>query len=355
MILSWILKQAILFDARKSDLLEHFSFLVMLKLASALCLLLLSVEAFAGSPLEDKKSICAGSGFGMSKFFSGIFKNSFLGRNSNVEGRLATGGDADIENYGIGDGLFDSSVPSQCPTLAEGTLPFANYTLIVGGKLRIDSSRIFYGGVLYGEDDAIEISEMDIGTDCPFEKSNETARHVMYAWDDLVEASNKIHQLGSRGGSRSELIVPTRMYRFRMKGNTDFEMFTVQGSDLERSNGLRLVGELQENATIIIRVVRSSISRTFNFIGKEFYGKFDAYNDRILWSFSSGFHNINLSNLTWHGSILAVNANIRASYGQVYGSVFAKSWSSEADTNTTAISYVPFKGQVPEACTKVLS
>ena len=76
------------------------------------------------------------SGLGVASDYSAFILGDFHGQYSDIQGRLAVGGNATITGYSVGTGLTDS----------DGTRD----DVIVGGNIDYTNGQVFNGNVVYG-------------------------------------------------------------------------------------------------------------------------------------------------------------------------------------------------------------
>ncbi len=81
----------------------------------------------------------AGVGLGSAAPYNVLVFGNYTGMNSDVEGRLAVGGDLVLNNYSVG-----SSLPGVGVTAADGP------GLVVGGNLNWTNGQVFVGDAVYG-------------------------------------------------------------------------------------------------------------------------------------------------------------------------------------------------------------
>jgi choice-of-anchor A domain-containing protein len=274
--------------------------------------------------------------------YQALFFGDFCMRNSDVQGRLAVGGHAEIIGSGIGDRLYPSGVPDQCPNPDS-----IDYSLVVGGGLSISNSKVYFGGIAYGSDDGILINlDGSIGRNCPFTQGQVhdfAALHTGYrdiSASMATLSANAVSQIGDGGNS---------FYLF-LDNTLDVVVFQVNAADLEAVSAIKLVGSVKSSTTsIIINVVGAT---SFTMENKGLLEKFSTYAQLILWNFS-GFTSISIGSTQWLGSILAPDATFFTIAGgaEVHGSVYG--WSlacNEGDVATMQFDQFPFLGTFYVPC-----
>eukprot|EP00475_Leptophrys_vorax_P028049 TRINITY_DN402_c0_g1_i6.p1 TRINITY_DN402_c0_g1~~TRINITY_DN402_c0_g1_i6.p1 ORF type:complete len:498 (+),score=89.47 TRINITY_DN402_c0_g1_i6:54-1547(+) len=280
-------------------------------------------------------------GLGIASNYNGFFAGSFYGIKSDVQGRLGVGGDAFLQNYGVADRLFPTSTPNKCPTPSESSFALSNYSLVVGGALTISNSNIFYGGAAWGSNGGISITQTHVGSSCPFKQAS------------VLDFSSANSVLTAASGNIASVSTPTSVVatnagelQLRLNGNIDFEVFVVPASQLQSASSVKLVGTPKTGASIIIRVTGGG---QFVFKNKSLFG-FSNWAGKVLWAFDSTFSKLQITAVQWWGSILAVNADVSATQGEIHGSVFAKSWNVDHSNSIMQIDNVPYSGGVVTLC-----
>lgn len=116
------------------------------------------------------------------------------------------------------------------------------------------------------------------------------------------------------------------------------EYFTLSGSDLSSINNWSF-SNIASGATLILNVSGNAINLTGGWSG------FSAYN--VLFNFYDATA-LNLSNINFDASILAVNATVFGSSGNVSGTVVANGWNNSLTLGNNQFSSVVGTTPVPE-------
>lgn len=262
-------------------------------------------------------------------YTSGAFNAS----NSDVEGKVAAGGDVTLKSYSVGQ-----KSPGGDVLVVGGDLKFQSGTVhgdvVTGGKANFPHSgggASVNGTVSAGGGVAAtptSYSGTKSFTALPLDFTTTSA--------DLAAASAYLNSAAAQGQGALGTAVKTYGTLNLTSNATGLVFFDLNASDLVGINGLKF--NVNSAATVIINLTGQTGGTLSNY---GFQGDYQA--GQTLFNFVDAT-NLSLSGLGFYGSILAPNANITGGYGQINGSVMAQSYSGPGQLNWTA-----FKGALPTA------
>ena len=239
--------------------------------------------------------------------YNAFIFNDFTSSNTDVEGRLAVGGDADLTSYGVGN-------------KATGT----GAVLAVGGDLTATNGQA-YGDVQVGG--TINTTSFTVlGTlentspsvDFDTEEAYLKTLSATLAWLDANGLT--VYQYGG-------------VY---LQGvSSDVVVFSVDGGSLSSSWGIDLSG-VDSGTTIIINVSGTDLGLAYMGMSS-----LQAYSDNILFNFFEA-ESLSLTGVTVYGSVLAPYADVTGAGGSIYGTLVASSFASSIE-----MEYNMFTGDVP--------
>jgi len=248
--------------------------------------------------------------------------------NSDIEGRVAVGGSANLDNTGVGFSVSSSSacLPVKNPALA---------TLVVQRRLQKNGGGTWGGNIYYGLGSS-QITSQVYDPGC-FAYQNATAfnwTNIQTYWIDL---SNRLltgfdfpitGSVGYNTVSKTVTLVG--------QTSTNREVFFVDSSKIPTGGAVTWNINLPLGVdTVIINVNGTNIN--FN---SAMAPSMEALRPNILWNFYQAT-NITI-NGAFSGSILAPYAHVNAPNGLLYGQVFVRSW-----TGPLEVHYVKFTGCIP--------
>jgi choice-of-anchor A domain-containing protein len=278
-----------------------------------------------------------------SLFNTFVFED-FVCYNSDTEGRLASGGNADVSHYAIGCLVHPPTDGSAC--LAFGTYTCANASkngewvdnFVIGGDLKGVNVELKLGNVVVGGSLTSD-TNINFNDDCTVHygevvKFNE--------WRTYLET------LSTQLCERPATGVASKQYqKLTLFGtqNPDVETFNVDGSQLCSTDTTSFdIVNVNPAATVIINVRGSTLQCGNMDLGS-------SYNQQhIVYNFCTA-SSLTLFNVNWKGSILAPFADIVNPTGQLNGQVFAKSWKASGECMQQ--NWKPFEGCIPDACENI--
>jgi choice-of-anchor A domain-containing protein len=289
---------------------------------------------------------------GNAKYYAAIFSDSYFANNSAVYGRLAVGGDCQVQYWGVGEGLYvmnnGSFYHKSCPTPDTSFFSDADTSLVVNGLLTFSQSSIFNGGVQFGSVNVLDAMQVPSG--CPKQQSNSLDFSASSAvFTQLRYASDQMALLPSQGWSQASYNWDIGTLSLSLNGNVMQEYFTIQDTWLNNLTQINMYGSQKVDtagtkATIIINVLKTGMNTaifnpTFGVSG------FDDKLNYIMWNFN-GFTDITIQNAYFPGSVLAPDASFVTTIGSFKGSVFGKAWNADHTEYCAAIENKLFKGNL---------
>lgn len=269
----------------------------------------------------------------VSKTYNLYVSGGFTASGSDVEGKVAAGGDVTLQNYSIGakaaggdvlvvgdDLKFQGgTVAGDVVTGGTANFPHSGGGATVNGTVRAG------GGVA-----ATPTSYNGTGayTGLPLDFATTTA--------DLAAASSYLASAAAQSQGVLGAAVKTYGTLNLTSSATGLVFFDLNASDLVGINGLNF--NVNSAATVIINLAGQTGGTLSNY---GFLGNYQA--SRTLFNFVDAT-SLSLSGLGFYGSILAPDAAVTGAYGQINGSVMAQSYSGPGQVNLAA-----FNGALPTA------
>ncbi|WP_422012364.1 choice-of-anchor A family protein [Roseateles sp.] len=220
---------------------------------------------------------------------------------SDVEGRVAVGGNATISNYSINTKTGSSAL-------------YAGTGLTVGGNLSFTSGSI-WGGVQVGGSYAPSQSGtvkggVQSGTSVDFTAERARLAQLSQAWDAMANTGSVIDQWGT--------------LHFSAAGQS-LAVFDINASDLVKN---LQIDALAPDAQILINVHGSSVD-----FGNHGYTNFTK--GQVIFNLVDAVSV--LLNGGVNASLLAVNATVNQGWGQINGQVVVNNWNTSMQVNDAPI------------------
>jgi choice-of-anchor A domain-containing protein len=275
-------------------------------LALTFCLAVTSAQAVSLGPAGDYNVFVFGD---------------YSGSNSDVQGRLAAGGNVTLQNYGVGDKLPANS----------------GNVLVAGGDLTFTNGQIYNGNAVVGGNANLSGVGMPNGS-----VTSGASMPVDFAAerDYLTGLSNSLSQMSATGTTSTPW---GGALLFEGDNSSDLQVFNISGSELSSANTFGFVNDtpmIPSDATLVFNISGSSVGMG-NFDMQGFRNLLDESWDNVLFNFYEA-ETLDLFNIGIYGSILAPLADLNTSYGQINGTVVANSWKGPMQVNNT-----PFDGDTP--------
>jgi|GEM_PF-2739608 len=267
---------------------------------------------------DPEPEVCeAGTGLGVATDFNVFSIGDFSGLNSDTEGRLAVGGNADLMNYSVG-------------LLASGE--WTN-SLIVGGDLDFTNGQVNNGnGVVGGAATLTSVGGNPItdGVD-PLPVDFATAAGELEALSDLYAS---FAPNGSAAFTDSTLVFTGT--------DPEVNIFDVDGADLESASGFKF--DVPAGSIVLVNVTGSDVTLT----NKSMNLDNGADDNLTLYNFNEA-QTINLHALDFFGSLLAPDADVNFSNGVFNGTLVAASVNLYGDYGVSGqFDHEPFDGCIEE-------
>jgi len=266
-------------------------------------------------------SFATSIGLGVADQYDAFIFNNFTGSSSDVTGRLAVGGNVTLTNYSVG-----SSYASHSSVV----------TLTAGGNLLMTSGQI-NGSVIVGG--TALLTSATIGGQTT-QNAGSLPVNFSYMENYLTNESTILTTTAATG--TASLIYGG----ISLKGNGTKapQFFSINAGDLASAAYWGNITGVASGSTLVFNVSGSSIS-----LPNVGMSALNGYN--VLFNF---YNAQSISMSSFDGSVLAPYADITGSWGQIDGTVVAKSWNG-----TTEFHDLPFKdtttpSPVPEPSTIVM-
>ncbi|PZP27796.1 MAG: hypothetical protein DI603_20950 [Roseateles depolymerans] len=232
---------------------------------------------------------------------------------SDVEGRVAVGGNANISGYSINT------------KNGSGAL-YAGTGLTVGGNLSFSSGTV-WGGVQVGGSYTPNNSGTVKGTvqsGSGFDFTGELTRlnQLSQSWDALTNTGSVVDQWGT--------------LHFNAAGQT-LAVFDISAADLLKN---LQIDALASDAQVLINVHGSSVD-----FGNHGYTGFNK--SQVIFNLVDATSV--LLNGGINGSLLATNATVNQGWGQINGQVVVRDWNTSMQVNDAPLPGTPVRPQTPTA------
>jgi len=265
------------------------------------------VSIFSFQPTAQAATLAQG--------YNAFIFGDFTTQSSDVEGRLAVGGNMNVTSYSVGDKITDKG----------GT------TLVVGGNLTWGDGQVYHGNALVGgtytgpnnliEGYSVYSNYSPLPVD--FDKEKET----------LLELSEQLANLAANG-SVSKLYSTVDLVG---NLNPEFQVFDVDGSLLlSNYSGIKLdTSSIHEDATVIVNISGTDLDFMNGLDG------FTSIRERVIFNFYEAT-TLNIGSIAVQGTVLAPYATIEHNWGVIWGQVIAENYYSSVQVN-----HIAFNGKLP--------
>lgn len=278
--------------------------------------------------------------------FNALVLGDMSGYKSDVEGRLAVGGNLDLEHFSIGL-LLDSSAGQKD-------------NLIVGGDSRIRHARVEYGNAAVGGSANVD-QTVGFYRDSPVQQKGSllTRRELDFQalTDDLLSRSSVWGSLAITGQTLAKRNDQDELYDLRFSGGDGLNVFAVDAEDLSQPNK-RITFDLPSSALALVNVFGSDVDLFNTGFYHTAYSQGDqqlpdnlpenrhdgALTNGILFNFVDA-SNLDLHSIGFKGSILAPLASTNFYNGHIDGNFIVASLNRTAGKFTGQINDYAFRGQ----------
>jgi choice-of-anchor A domain-containing protein len=257
-------------------------------------------ERLSAEMLESRDVPSTTYDLGVAADFNAFIFDNMNVSTSDIEGRVAVGGDASFSSYGIGDKLPNSNGLRD--------------DLIVGHDLTFTNGQVFNGNIVYG----------DVGNLTSVGTPNGTVRQQANVLD-FAAAETALTTMSNVLGAEA----PNGVTRFRhgnlsLRGtNSTLDFFTVTADQLANANSILVI--VPRNATVVINVPDDAVS--IQNLGLQLHG---IGSNHLLWNFATTT-SLTISGVGLRGSFLAPNASLSFNNGQITGTVIAASMTGNGE------------------------
>ncbi len=261
--------------------------------------------------------------FGAANDYNVFVKNNFSATSSDVEGRVAAGGDVSISHYSI--------------NIKQGQQLYTDTTnhpaLVVGGDLDFTSGQIagdvYVGGSYTGNSTAtVTNGSVQQGGASPIDFTS--------AFASLEQLSLDLSALPATGTTSPLWSSTQRYFGAGQNGQgSDFHVFDLSSTDMLYTD--YLLSGVDVDDFVIFNVSGSAVTTSWgNFWGSD--GSIADMSSQVLYNFYEA--DTLQINAAIAGSILAPTADILAPHGLIEGQVIAKSWTGNTQVNDNPYSTI---------------
>lgn len=280
---------------------------------------LLGLAVLAASAILSSSAHAQAGVLGPAANWNVLVRQNFTGINSDVEGRVAVGGNLDVQNYSIASKMNG----------------FTGTALQVDGDFKWNNGQVFFGDARTG-DATPTTSGFTVlnGSLLPLGGPS----FIPAAMNDLSVRSNFWTTLPVNGTTNFQFGGLT------LSGGTgDLRVFNVSGSNLAAANSFTI--NAPSTATVIVNV--SGTSTQFKNAGFSLQGGVSG--SKVLLNFSQAT-SLEFGGIGIFGSVVAPNANVTFNNGQINGQLVANSFNGTGEMHI-----LNFDGAapVPEPATMV--
>ncbi len=284
----------------------------MTKNVVVLVSVLLSLTSFSFSaPAED---------FGAAQPYNALVFGDFTATASDVEGRLAAGGNIFLQYYGVGYRLNT--------TLPDGVL-------VAGGDITFPAGQVYHGDILAGgsaqgvedsvRDSLAEGAAITDQADLPIDFSDIKA--------ELTQMSEELAALDANGSA----VYQWGGLYMTAACDADVQVFQLDGEQLLAANAFSVdLSCAPDNATYIFNI--SGIETGMTNMGLQ---SLESVRDHVVYNFYQAT-SLTFQSVGVQGSVLAPLADLDNPAGVIYGQLFANSWNGPMQ-----IDLAPFTGNLP--------
>lgn len=244
--------------------------------------------------------------------FNVFVGHGFTGLNSDVQGRVAAGGNFSVQNYGIGDHLTG----------------FTGNSLLVGGEFSYTNGQVFNGSVLTA-DSTPSTSGLNIlnGT---MHSGSALDIYIPTLMTELIARSGYVGSLSATATTNLSFGTLTLS-----GGSGTTRFYTVSASQL--ASATSVVVDAPAGTTAVINV--NGANASFQNAGYSLTGGITA--DHVLLNFWNA-QTLSMSGVGVSGSIFAPQADVSFANGQLNGQLIANSFNGSGE-----IHIGQFGGNVP--------
>src|SRR5262245_50056964 len=250
------------------------------------------------------------TGLGVANDFNAFILHDLNAYQSDVQGRVAVGGNASFTAYGLGDQLIDSDGMRD--------------DLIVGGNLTFTNGQVFFGNVVYG----------GTGTLDHFGHPNGSVRQGTMI--DFGAAGTALRALADSYATLSPTgMVQNRFGTIVLTGNKAGEnVFNVPASMLW--NAFDIIINTPAGSSAIVNI--TGAEARMQFMGFHING---VSKENVILNFPQATK-VTFQGIGIFANVLAPRAHIEFSNGQLNGTMIADSWNGQGQINFNPEFQPPF-------------
>lgn len=234
--------------------------------------------------------------------------------NTDIEGKLAVGGNVLLSSFGVGDKIQSGDV------------------LIAGGNLDLTNGQI-YGNAIYGGSKVIS------KTDLNSKGANVTGTLLQGNPLNFEEAGNYLRDLSASLSQQTVNGTTTiNNNAIALKGtDSKLNVFNLSGAQLKTANSFSI--DAAKDSTVVVNISGADID-----IGSfGFFLNNGLSSQNVLYNFYEAT-NLKSSGSGFEGSFLAANADFTFNNGQINGNLIVKSLTGTGESHNNL-----FKGNLPES------
>ena len=276
---------------------------------------------------------CSTEIFGIIQKFNAFFFHNFNGYSSDVQGRLAVKGTANISGgYQIGAFVYnpvEHNVKSEYSCTSATMNGDIKYSVIAGTLNYRDGGEILNGGIAYQTSIELPnyIKEAIEKYQCSIEKKTiinfeEAKRTVTTLSKKLALTTDNTKVMNESGILIIDLIPNQKLYVIKIENLNQYHNIKIN------ENGVKI-----SEVTIIFNLL-SEVVKFTNFD----ISSLNKYATRILWNVPNA-KKVIIQNFRIQGSLLAPNADIEGYNGNIQGQIIGNNF-----TGNLQIDWVPFSG-----------
>jgi len=268
--------------------------------------------------LVGASSTClANDSLGLASGFNAFVKEDFQTQYTDMQGRLAAGGDVTLNGYGLASSI---------------NIPAEVYSLVSGGDILFTNGMIYAGSVITSG------SAAGIG---------QGVINVMAAGSTITDGAQLPFDFGAeftyleQVSSSLALAEDTGSITYQWGGTylqgdctSNLQVFNLDGPTLLSSHTLGMECVPSE-ATIVFNV-----SGTAPGLQNMGLAHLQPSANKIIWNFYEA-ESVQFSSIGVEGSVLAPNADLNTPWGYVNGTVMVNSWAGNMELH-----HVPFEGDI---------
>jgi len=255
-------------------------------------------------------TLAVADGLGPADGFTIFTIESFQANNTNCTGRVAVGGPATYNNFGVGSALENS----------DGS----RNDLIVAGNLTWNSGQNYNGNVQVTGPVTMNNVGMPNGTVGEEVDIDFTSAEIEL--QTLSESLIAVQPNGSVSNSGGQLML--------IGSDLDINVFYVSQSDLNPLKGITI--SVPQGSSVLVNVDHHSMNlKNFQPILVGCTASDVLFNFPVATS-------VQLRNIVWEGTILAPRASINFNNGQIYGALICRSVQGNGESH-----HAPFDGSLP--------